>query len=105
MLRVLVAGLLAVIPVLAHAQTEQQQLVDRASLAAQDLLNERDGHDAQFVLRRARAVVICPRVLKAGFLFGGQGGDCVMVARDAAGSWSSPTPGCGRSTSARTRAG
>ncbi len=90
MLRVLVAGLLAMIPVLAHAQTEQQQLVDRASLAAQDLLNERDGHDAQFVLRRARAVVICPRVLKAGFLFGGQGGDCVMVARDAAGSWSSP---------------
>lgn len=90
MLRLLAAGLLAIIPVLAHAQTEQQQLVDRASLAAQDLLNERTGHDAQFVLRRARAVVICPRVLKAGFLFGGQGGDCVLVARDAAGSWSSP---------------
>lgn len=90
MLRVLAAGLLAIIPVLAHAQTQQQQLVDRASLAAQDLLNDRDGHDAQFVLRRARAVVICPRVFKAGFLFGGQGGDCVLTARDAAGSWSSP---------------
>ena len=90
MLRVLVAGVLAVIPVLAHAQSQQQQLVDRASLAAQDLLNDRDGQDAQFVLRRARAVVICPRVLKMGFLFGGQGGDCVMAARDAAGSWSSP---------------
>jgi lipid-binding SYLF domain-containing protein len=90
MLRVLVAGLLAMIPVLAHAQTEQQQLVDRASLAAQELLNDRDGHDAQFVLRYARAVVICPRVFKAGFVFGGQGGDCVMAARDAAGSWSSP---------------
>lgn len=90
MRRVLLAGLLGLFPVLAHAQTEQQQLVDRASLAAQELLNERDGHDAQFVLRHARAVVICPRVFKAGFLFGGMGGDCVMAARDAAGSWSSP---------------
>jgi lipid-binding SYLF domain-containing protein len=90
MLRLLAAGLLAIIPVVAHAQTEQQQLVDRASLAAQDLVNERTGQQAEAVLRQARAVVICPRVLKAGFLFGGEGGDCVLVARDAAGSWSSP---------------
>ncbi len=86
----LVASLLAFVPVVAHAQTEQQQLVDRAALAAQDLLNERDGHDAQFVLRRARAVMICPQIFRAGFLFGGQGGSCVLTARDAAGSWSSP---------------
>ena len=90
MFRFIVAGLLAAMPVVAHAQVEQQQLVDRASLAAQDLLNNRDGTDAQYVLRRARAVMICPRVLKAGFLFGGQGGDCVLTARDAAGSWSAP---------------
>ena len=86
----LIAGLVALMPLAAHAQTEQQQLVDRASLAAQDLLNNRDGTDAQYVLRRARAVMICPQVFRAGFLFGGQGGSCVLVARDAAGSWSSP---------------
>jgi lipid-binding SYLF domain-containing protein len=90
MFRFIVAGFLAAMPVLAHAQVEQQQLVDRASLAAQDLLNDRDGPSAQSVLRRARAVMICPRVFKAGFLFGGQGGDCVLTARDAAGSWSGP---------------
>lgn len=90
MRRSIIAGLLAMLPVLAHAQTEQQQLVDRATLAAQDLLNERTGKDAQSVLRRARAVMICPQVFKAGFLFGGQGGSCVLTARDAAGSWSSP---------------
>ncbi len=90
MLRFIAAGLLAALPVVAHAQVEQQQLVDRASLAAQDLLNDSSGRDAQSVLRRARAVMICPRVFKAGFLFGGQGGDCVLTARDAAGSWSSP---------------
>ena len=90
MRRSIFAGLLALLPVAAHAQTEQQQLVDRASLAAQDLLNNRDGQEAQSVLRRARAVMICPQVFRAGFLFGGQGGSCVLTARDAAGSWSAP---------------
>jgi lipid-binding SYLF domain-containing protein len=35
-------------------------------------------------------VVICPRIFRAGFFFGGEGGNCVLVGRDAAGSWSSP---------------
>jgi lipid-binding SYLF domain-containing protein len=85
-----VAACIAAAPQLAHAQAEQQELVDRATLAAQDMLNDHDGHDAQTVLRQARAVMICPRVFRAGFLFGGQGGDCVLVARDGNGSWSSP---------------
>ena len=74
----------------AHAQAEQQALVDRSTLAAQDMLNDKDGTDAQSVLRKARAAMICPQVFRAGFLFGGQGGDCVLVARDGNGSWSSP---------------
>ena len=74
----------------AHAQSEQQQLVDRATLAAQEMLNDRDGTQAQSVLRNARAVMICPQVFRAGFLFGGQGGSCVLVARDGNGSWSYP---------------
>ena len=86
----LVAALSGLVPTGAWAQSEQQETVDRAALAAQDLMNDTSGKDAQSVLRRARAVMICPRVFKAGFLFGGQGGTCVLTARDAAGSWSSP---------------
>jgi lipid-binding SYLF domain-containing protein len=78
------------LPAVAWAQGEQQQLVDRATLAAQEMLNDRNGTDAQSVLRRSRAVMICPQVFRAGFLLGGQGGSCVLVARDGAGSWSSP---------------
>ncbi len=85
----LAAAVLAA-PSASHAQGAQQELVDRATLAAQDMLNERDGTDAQRLLRRARAAMICPQVLRAGFLFGGQGGNCVLVARDGSGSWSSP---------------
>ena len=84
------AAMTALLPLAAHAQRVQQELVDRSTLAAQDMLNEVDGKDAQSLLRRARAVMICPQVFRAGFLFGGQGGDCVLVARDGSGSWSSP---------------
>ena len=88
LMTLLLTGLLR--PGAARAQGDQQQLVDRATLAAQEMLNNRDGTDAQGVLRRARAVMICPQIFRAGFLLGGQGGSCVLVARDGAGSWSSP---------------
>jgi lipid-binding SYLF domain-containing protein len=90
MIRIILLAVLALLPITAHAQSEQQELVDRATLAAQNMLNDRDGKDAQYVLRRARAVMICPQIFRAGFLLGGQGGSCVLVARDGAGSWSAP---------------
>ena len=86
----LVAAVMAVAAGPAWAQGEQQQLVDRATLAAQEILNTRDGTDARAVLRRARAVMICPQIFRAGFLLGGQGGSCVLAARDGGGSWSAP---------------
>jgi len=90
MVRIVLLAVLALSPVVAHAQSEQQELVDRATLAAQDMLNDRNGKDAQYVLKRARAAMICPQIFRAGFLLGGQGGSCVLVARDGAGSWSAP---------------
>jgi SH3 domain-containing YSC84-like protein 1 len=70
---------------------EEQALVDRATLTVNEVFGEgNDRLNAARLLRRARAVLICPRVFKAGFIFGGEGGDCVLVGRDAAGSWSSP---------------
>jgi len=70
---------------------EEQALVDRATLTVNDVFG--DGNDrlnAARLLRRARAVLVCPRIFKAGFIVGGEGGGCVLVGRDAAGSWSSP---------------
>ncbi len=75
----------------AFAQQEQQALVDRATLALQEVMTTGDRpQDAIGFLQRARAVMICPRVFRAGFIIGGEGGGCVLVARDGAGSWSSP---------------
>lgn len=75
----------------ARAQAEQQSLVDRATLSLQEVFDLGDmSADARSMLGRARAAIVCPRVFRAGFIFGGQGGDCVMMARDGGGSWSSP---------------
>jgi len=45
--------------------------------------------DARNLLRRSKGVMVCPRIFKAGFFFGGEGGGCVMVGRTASG-WSNP---------------
>ncbi|ONG47119.1 hypothetical protein BKE38_24465 [Pseudoroseomonas deserti] len=79
----------------AAAQVEEQALVDRSTLAVQEMLGAGDGNAAHFndaitLLRRARAVMVCPRIFRAGFILGGQGGSCLLLARDGAGSWSSP---------------
>jgi len=67
-----------------------QHLVDSATLSLEDLLDGPAGPQTQDVLRRARAVVICPNIFRAGFGLGGEGGGCVLVARGAGGGWSDP---------------
>jgi lipid-binding SYLF domain-containing protein len=85
----LAALLLAAGP--AAAQQAQQALVDRAALAVQEVMTSGDRpQDAQDFLRRARAVLVCPRIFRAGFIIGGEGGTCTLVGRDGGGSWSSP---------------
>jgi SH3 domain-containing YSC84-like protein 1 len=70
---------------------EAQSVVDRSTLAVQELLGgDNDVLNAQSVLRNARGVVICPRQFRVAFIGGGEGGSCVLVGRDGNGSWSSP---------------
>lgn len=75
----------------AERQQQQQSLVDRATLTAQDVLDwHQNGGEAQRFLSRAKGVMICPSVFRMGFIFGGSGGGCVLLARDGNGSWSAP---------------
>jgi SH3 domain-containing YSC84-like protein 1 len=90
MFRILLVAVLSLFPLLAHAQSRQQALVDRAALSVQDMFSAQSQADSSSWLRRARAVMVCPRVFRIGFIFGVSGGECVLLARDAAGSWSAP---------------
>ena len=95
MKRILLAvAALAALPWLAprpaQAQGDEQTLVDRATLAVQEMLNNDLSQDPRKALAHARAVMICPRVFKAGFIVGGEGGACVLLARAGNGTWSYP---------------
>ena len=71
MTRFLFAALLILLPLTARAQTEQQSVVDRATLAIQDMLGSDVNREAQSLIRKAKGAMVCPQVFKAGFIFGG----------------------------------
>jgi SH3 domain-containing YSC84-like protein 1 len=73
-----------------NTQSEQQSLVDRATLTVQDMMTQNVSQDPKSLLRRAKGVMVCPRIFKAGFFFGGEGGNCVLLARSGNGTWSYP---------------
>jgi lipid-binding SYLF domain-containing protein len=68
---------------------DEQALVDRSTLSVQEMMTSL-GDAPRDMLRKARAVMVCPRVFKAGFFAGGQGGGCVMLTRSGNGTWSYP---------------
>jgi lipid-binding SYLF domain-containing protein len=92
----LVRGLSAVlvwvgVSTAALAQSEQQTLVDSADRTLSNFLRDPDMTWLQQNIGRAKAVMIAPQVVKAGFIFGGSGGRSVMLARDAkTGKWAGP---------------
>ena len=74
----------------AHAQSDEQALVDRSTLALQEMMTQTVSQDPRQALQSARGVLICPQVFRAGFFIGGEGGGCVLVARGADNTWSYP---------------
>ena len=73
----------------AHAQTEQQTLVDRATLTVQEMFSDQVNPEGRRLLKNAKGIMICPRVFKAGFIIGGQAGSCVLVGNHN-GAWTNP---------------
>jgi lipid-binding SYLF domain-containing protein len=81
----------AVLAPRAHAQAAEQELVDQARLAVDAVRREPEmGEAVAALLNRAKGVVVIPSLLKAGLIFGGEGGSGVVLSRDANGQWSSP---------------
>jgi lipid-binding SYLF domain-containing protein len=72
------------------ASGEQQILVDRARSTVESLKVDPNFSNFNSLLRRSKAVIVVPQLVKAGFILGGQGGSGVLLARNAQGHWSSP---------------
>jgi SH3 domain-containing YSC84-like protein 1 len=74
----------------AHAQSGTQVVVDGARKTLADLRHDKAFGTAAHALRQARAVLIVPRLVKGGFIFGGEGGDGVLMVQARDGTWSNP---------------
>ena len=75
----------------AFAQTEQQDLVNAAETTFSNFMRDPDMTWLQRHIGTARAVLIAPQVVKAGFIFGGSGGRGVLFARnEQTGRWEGP---------------
>jgi lipid-binding SYLF domain-containing protein len=92
MIRLVVAGMSALaVSACTNGSGGEQSLVDRSALTLQDMMTQNVSQDPKSLLRKAKGVMICPRVFKAGFFVGGEGGSCVLLARSGNGTWSYPT--------------
>ncbi len=73
----------------AFAGPDQQATVDHALGTLQDLRRDKEFGNARQLLATTRAILIAPRIFKAGFFVGGQGGTALLLVRGAHG-WSDP---------------
>jgi lipid-binding SYLF domain-containing protein len=87
------AALLAVTmvaaPVTARAQSSQQVTIDGARKVLNDLRHDKAFGNAAQLMRQAKAVFIVPKLIKGGFIVGGEGGNGVLMAHNH-GGWSDP---------------
>lgn len=94
-LALLGAAVVAAAPGLALATqaedaAEAKKIVSRAQGTLQELLKDKELDSLRAGLKQAKAVLIFPTVLKAGFLLGGSGGHGVLLVRHGANDWSPP---------------
>ncbi len=74
---------------MAAAQSDQQVTIDGARKVLTDLRHDKEFGNAAQLLRQAKAVMIVPKLLKGGFIVGGEGGNGVLMVQHK-GGWSDP---------------
>ncbi|MGB0922225.1 MAG: lipid-binding SYLF domain-containing protein [Alphaproteobacteria bacterium] len=68
-----------------------QEVVDDSTHVASRMRNGEYAKQINFLLEKARGVMVFPSLLKGGFIFGAEGGTGVLMGRDKeSGNWSYP---------------
>jgi SH3 domain-containing YSC84-like protein 1 len=87
----LVAAAAAFVVPNVHAQADPQAHIAASQTTLSNFLRDPDMTWLQQNFGRAKAVIITPEIVKAGFIFGGSGGRAMVVARDPqSGKWVGP---------------
>ena len=88
---VLLAASTAMVAPSALAQPDPQAAINASETTLSNFLRDPDMSWLQQNIHRAKAVLISPEIVKAGFIFGGSGGRGVVLARDPkSGKWLGP---------------
>lgn len=69
--------------------SDQDNLVDKSTATLRTLRDGQQGDDLDYFLARSKAVLIVPQLVKAGLVFGGEGGSGLLMARHGDG-WTGP---------------
>jgi len=72
------------------AQAEEIGRITEATVAFRDIMAIPDKTVPEYLLRDAAGIAIIPRVVKVGFIVGGEYGRGVLLLRNKNGSWSNP---------------
>ncbi|MEI9985944.1 MAG: lipid-binding SYLF domain-containing protein [Aliidongia sp.] len=80
---------LAVAP-LAQADSDQQNLVERARITVDDLRKDQEFGNARELIKSAKGIMIVPSLVRGGFFIGGEGGEGVLLTRSGVNDWSHP---------------
>ena len=93
-LRVIMAAVVSLFltPVISRADTEQNQLVEKARLTIEAFTTDESVKDeVRSFSKEAKGLFIVPQLLRGALVFGGAGGSGVLVVRDEkTGTWSQP---------------
>ncbi len=81
--------LLFSIPTLGAQRNEARRVEDAADVF-KELVSVPEKEVPDYMMKKARAVAILPRVQKAAFVVGGQWGQGVLVLKNPGGGWSAP---------------
>jgi SH3 domain-containing YSC84-like protein 1 len=81
---------LATQPARAADATSERELLAKAQFTLERFTASDKMVDARALARKAKAIMIFPSLLKGAFFLGGEGGNGVLLARRADGTWSYP---------------
>ena len=81
---------LAALPALATDKVEAELKLKEAEVVVRQIMLSPDSNIPSDLVRKAKAVVIFPGMVKAGFIVGGQYGTGVVIARRPDGSFGAP---------------
>jgi lipid-binding SYLF domain-containing protein len=88
---VLVAAASALVVPSVQAQADPMAHIAASEATLSNFLRDPDMSWLQQNFGRAKAVIIAPEIVKAGFIFGGSGGRAMVLARDPkSGKWAGP---------------